>query len=104
MPTASARSWPQGTPTATWPCSCGPPPARTGPCNYSCTTPTATGNTPTTGDPVLGSGTEQIQAAATDHKWTVIDMAADWVAVARRTVGPLGIDKARLGRYPPADP
>jgi hypothetical protein len=55
-------------------------------------------------DPVLGSGTEQIQAAATDHKWTVIDMAADWVAVARRTVGPLGIDKARLGRYPPADP
>jgi hypothetical protein len=27
-------------------------------------------------DPVLGSGTEQIQAAATDHKWTVIDMAA----------------------------
>ena len=32
-------------------------------------------------DPILGSGTDQILAAATDHKWTVIDMAADWSAV-----------------------
>ncbi len=32
-------------------------------------------------DPVLGSGTDQIRAAAADHKWTVIDMAADWLAV-----------------------
>ena len=32
-------------------------------------------------DPILGSGTDQIRAAATDHKWTVIDMAADWSAV-----------------------
>ena len=32
-------------------------------------------------DPILGSGTEQIHAAATKHKWTVIDMAADWSAV-----------------------
>ena len=32
-------------------------------------------------DPVLGSGTEQILAAAAEHKWTVIDMAADWSAV-----------------------
>ena len=55
-------------------------------------------------DPILGAGTDQVLAAAAEHKWTVIDMAADWVAVARRTVGPLGIDKARLGRYPPADP
>ena len=32
-------------------------------------------------DPILGSGTGQILAAAADHKWTVIDMAADWSAV-----------------------
>jgi hypothetical protein len=46
--TGSARSWPPGTPTATWPCSSGPQPARTGPWNWSSTTPTATGSTPTT--------------------------------------------------------
>ena len=44
----SGRSWPPGTPTATWPCSSGPQPARTGPWNWSFTTPTATGSTPTT--------------------------------------------------------
>ena len=44
----SARPWPPGTPTATWPCSSGPQPARTGPWNWSSTTPTATGSTPTT--------------------------------------------------------
>ena len=44
----SARLWPPGTPTATWPCSSGPQPARAGPCNWSSTTPTATGSTPTT--------------------------------------------------------
>jgi hypothetical protein len=32
-------------------------------------------------DPILGSGTEQVHAAAAEHKWTVIDMAADWSAV-----------------------
>jgi hypothetical protein len=32
-------------------------------------------------DPILGSGTGQILAAAADHKWTVIDMAADWSIV-----------------------
>jgi hypothetical protein len=32
-------------------------------------------------DPILGSGTDQILAAAADHKWTVIDMATDWSAV-----------------------
>ena len=32
-------------------------------------------------DPILGSGTGQILAAAADHRWTVIDMAADWSAV-----------------------
>jgi hypothetical protein len=32
-------------------------------------------------DPILGSGTEQLHAAATEHKWTVIDMTADWSAV-----------------------
>ncbi len=32
-------------------------------------------------DPILGSGNEQILAAAAEHKWTVIDMAADWSAV-----------------------
>ena len=32
-------------------------------------------------DPILGSGTDQLRAAATDHKWTVIDMAADWTVV-----------------------
>jgi hypothetical protein len=32
-------------------------------------------------DPILGSGTEQIHAAAIKHNWTVIDMAADWSAI-----------------------
>ena len=32
-------------------------------------------------DPILGSGTGQILAAAADHQWTVIDMAADWATV-----------------------
>jgi hypothetical protein len=32
-------------------------------------------------DPILGSGTDQILAAATEHKWTVIDMTADWAAI-----------------------
>ncbi|MGO9081997.1 MAG: HAD family hydrolase [Streptosporangiaceae bacterium] len=32
-------------------------------------------------DPILGSGTGQILAAATEHKWTMIDMAADWSAI-----------------------
>jgi hypothetical protein len=32
-------------------------------------------------DPILGSGTDQILAAAADHHWTVIDMAADWASV-----------------------
>lgn len=32
-------------------------------------------------DPILGSGTDQIRAAAAEHKWTTIDMAADWLAV-----------------------
>src|SRR4051812_43433111 len=29
-------------------------------------------------DPVLGSGTEQLLAAASDGGWTVVDMATDW--------------------------
>ena len=29
-------------------------------------------------DPILGSGTEKLLSAATDHEWTVIDMAVDW--------------------------
>ena len=32
-------------------------------------------------DPILGSGTDQILAAAAEHKWTVVDMAADWAAI-----------------------
>jgi hypothetical protein len=32
-------------------------------------------------DPILGSGTDQIRAAAAEHTWTVVDMAADWSAV-----------------------
>ncbi|MBV9593305.1 MAG: haloacid dehalogenase-like hydrolase [Actinobacteria bacterium] len=32
-------------------------------------------------DPVLGGGTERILTAATEHKWTVIDMAVDWSAI-----------------------
>jgi hypothetical protein len=32
-------------------------------------------------DPILGSGTDQILAAAADQKWTVTDMAADWANV-----------------------
>jgi hypothetical protein len=34
-----------------------------------------------TRDIVLGTGTDQILAAAAENKWTVIDMAADWSAV-----------------------
>ena len=34
-------------------------------------------------DPILGSGTSQILAAAAERKWTVIDMAADWSAIHR---------------------
>jgi hypothetical protein len=32
-------------------------------------------------DPILGSGTDQILAAATDHKWTAIDMAVHWATI-----------------------
>ncbi|HTZ27770.1 MAG TPA: HAD family hydrolase [Streptosporangiaceae bacterium] len=32
-------------------------------------------------DPILGSGTEKIIAAAAEHQWTLIDMAADWSTV-----------------------
>jgi hypothetical protein len=32
-------------------------------------------------DPILGSGTGQILAAAAEHNWTVIDMATDWSTV-----------------------
>jgi hypothetical protein len=32
-------------------------------------------------DPILGSGTDQILAAAVDHKWTVIDIATDWATI-----------------------
>ena len=32
-------------------------------------------------DPVLGSGTGRLRAAATEHKWILIDMAADWSAI-----------------------
>lgn len=34
-------------------------------------------------DPILGSGTDKILAAAAEHKWTVIDIAADWATVYR---------------------
>jgi haloacid dehalogenase-like hydrolase len=32
-------------------------------------------------DPILGSGTAQLLTAASDHDWTVIDMATDWSVV-----------------------
>jgi hypothetical protein len=32
-------------------------------------------------DPLLGSGTEQVLAAAADRQWSVIDMAADWSTI-----------------------
>jgi hypothetical protein len=32
-------------------------------------------------DPLLGSGTAQLLAAALDNHWTVVDMAADWSTV-----------------------
>jgi hypothetical protein len=32
-------------------------------------------------DPILGSGTEKIIAAAAGHRWTLIDMAGDWSTV-----------------------
>jgi hypothetical protein len=36
---------------------------------------------PSLRDPIIGSGTEQIHAAAIKRNWTVIDMAADWSAI-----------------------
>ncbi len=32
-------------------------------------------------DPLLGAGTDQLLGAASDGKWTVIDMAADWATI-----------------------
>ena len=32
-------------------------------------------------DPILGSGTARFHAAAAEHKWAMIDMAADWSAI-----------------------
>jgi haloacid dehalogenase-like hydrolase len=32
-------------------------------------------------DPILGSGTEEIRAAAAEHQWIVIDMATDWSVI-----------------------
>ena len=32
-------------------------------------------------DPILGSGTARLHAAAAEHKWAMIDMAADWSAI-----------------------
>jgi hypothetical protein len=32
-------------------------------------------------DPLLGSGTAQLLAAAVDNHWTVVDMAADWSVI-----------------------
>jgi hypothetical protein len=32
-------------------------------------------------DPLLGSGTQQLLAAASEHNWTVVDMAADWSSI-----------------------
>src|SRR4051794_18338880 len=32
-------------------------------------------------DPILGSGTEKLLAAAAEHEWTVVDMAADWAVI-----------------------
>ena len=39
-------------------------------------------------DPILGSGTGAILAAAAEHHWTVIDMAADWSAIYLRKAAP----------------
>ncbi len=32
-------------------------------------------------DPLLGAGTDQLLGAASDGKWTVVDMAADWATI-----------------------
>jgi hypothetical protein len=32
-------------------------------------------------DSILGSGTEEIRAAAAEHQWIVIDMATDWSVI-----------------------
>jgi hypothetical protein len=32
-------------------------------------------------DPILGAGTSALYAAATEHQWTLVDMAADWAVV-----------------------
>jgi len=32
-------------------------------------------------DPLLGSGTGQLLATATECHWTIVDMAADWLNI-----------------------
>lgn len=73
--------WPPGTPTVTLPCSSGPPPARAPTLQLVVRHTDGEREYAYDRDPILGSGTDQIRAAAADHKWTVIDMAADWLAV-----------------------
>ena len=50
-------------------------------------------------DPVLGSSTGQILAAAAEQEWTVIDMAVDW-----KTCYPLEALDASAAVKPPQGP
>ena len=51
-------------------------------------------------DPILGSSTDQVLAAAAEHKWTVIDMAADWATIHPRS--PSSAAAAGTGEADPA--
>jgi hypothetical protein len=79
MPTDHLPSWRE--PMAIWPCCSGPQAAPDRSLQLVVHHTDGEREYAYDRDPVLGSGTEQILAAAADHKWTVIDMAADWSAV-----------------------
>ena len=49
-------------------------------------------------DPILGSGTGQILAAAAEHTWTVIDMAADWAVRQEHLPARLPLESPSLNR------
>jgi len=51
-------------------------------------------------DPILGSGTGQILAAAAEHKWTVIDMAADWATIQDLSAFPFTVKADLRENYP----
>ena len=46
-------------------------------------------------DPILGSGTARILAAAGENRWTVIDMAVDWATIHPPRLGDTAPSRSR---------